>query len=417
MDVAAVLRFRPVDVFGNKSLRVQRYALQHEFLEPLVSRPVDQVTAVDIDGFPAQDPIGKLRPVFHDRKQAFLRQPVGEHLAHPWILLSGPTAEDDLIKVLVRPPPRPGRAGGDAFPAAHAAAGVLLHLVLIVQGKHACRRVLALSYARPAADAAVDVVDRLCAADDAEVLKMRLAAVVRAARHRNLDMIGVRIDHLFQLPGERLCVDVALDAVDAADTGHNVPGSDIGVAVLCLHLDAAQVTFNGLQVGLYVLVHRGDILCFDPRRVQCLPHPEMKGTVAPGPADVPDHIEPFRIDDRARNPELQHEFAGNFRLAETVVPQLFDIAIFYHDSNLLIHEFFADRVIEDRPVKAHIGFVDPAVAAFPDGAGHFPLEGHPDFVLGDPVRQEAEPGEFHHHGRPHHDARIIPAEGIKRDGF
>ncbi|MBZ4665800.1 MAG: hypothetical protein JG770_1053 [Mahella sp.] len=320
MDIAAVLRFRPVDILGNESLRVQCYALQHKFLEALISSPVDQMPTVDIDGLPAQDPLGKPRPVFHNCQHAFFCQPVGEHLAHPRVLLAGPATHDDLIKVLVRTPPRTSRAGSDALPAAHTAAGVFLHLVLIIQGKHAGRRALALAHACPTADTSVDVIDGLCAADDTEVLEMRLATVVRTTRHRNLDMIGIWIDYIFQLPGERLGVDVALDAVDAADASHNVSGGNIGVAVLRLHLYTTQIALNGLQVGLYIIVHGGNILCLDPRRVQGLSQPEVKGTVAPCLADVLDNVEPFRIYDRARDPELEHEFAGDFRLAEAVIP-------------------------------------------------------------------------------------------------
>ncbi len=202
------------------------------------------MAAVNIDRFAAEDPVGKPWPVFHNGKYTVFCEPVGKHFAHARVLLASAPADYDFVEILVWPVPCTGRAGNDTFSASNTAAGILVHLMAVIKRENARCRFFASSNARTAPDAAVYVVNRLCAADDAEVLEMGLGTVVRAPRNRNLDMIGVRINNFFKFSGKVLSIHICLNAVDPANTGHNIAGCYVGIAVIRFHVDAAKVTLN-----------------------------------------------------------------------------------------------------------------------------------------------------------------------------
>ena len=80
----------------------------------------------------------------------------------------------------------------------------------------------------------------------------------------------------------------------------------------------------------------------------------MELAVAPGLTDVLDHRQPLGVDDRARRAQLQHELAGDFGLAEAVVPELLDV----ESSTMtipLVDQLLGGGVIEHRAVQADIG--------------------------------------------------------------
>ena len=72
------------------------------------------------------------------------------------------------------------------FAAAYAAAGILVNLAVLVQAQHACCMVLAGVHAGTAANTAVNVINLLVDAHDAEIVEIGLNAVIGTSGHSHL---------------------------------------------------------------------------------------------------------------------------------------------------------------------------------------------------------------------------------------
>ena len=67
--------------------------------------------------------------------------------------------------------------------------------------------------------------------------------------------------------GHFLRIDIALNAMDTADTGHNVSRPDKRVAVGGVHLHVAHIAFDCVQVRTNVFIYRRNIFGFDARHI------------------------------------------------------------------------------------------------------------------------------------------------------
>ena len=80
-----------------------------------------------------------------------------------------------------------------------------------------------------------------------------------------------------------------------------------------------------------------------------------------------------------------------------------------------VHQVSGFSIGEDRSVETYVGFVDPAVAAFSDRAGHLAFEAHPDLFFRNAVLKQFESCEFHHDRRSDNSDCVVVAEGIEGD--
>lgn len=142
--IGAVLGFGPENILRNETLGVECDAVEHNFLELLVTGSVNQMSAVEVFGLIVHDPGGEFLPVRENAEDGFLRRPVQEHLAQARGLTTCAAADDNLIEVGGLARPCACGAGFDAFGAADAAAGVFFNLACLwIELKHSGRSVLA----------------------------------------------------------------------------------------------------------------------------------------------------------------------------------------------------------------------------------------------------------------------------------
>ena len=104
-------------------------------------------------------------------------------------------------------------------------------------------------HAGTAANAAINVIYLLVDAHDAEIIEVGLNTVVGTSGHSHLDMVMGRERQAFNLPGQLVCIRIALDAVSVSDTGHDIPGADGGVAVIRhIHVHAAHLHVHVMDI-------------------------------------------------------------------------------------------------------------------------------------------------------------------------
>ena len=87
---------------------------------------------------------------------------------------------------------------------------------------------------------------------------------------------------------------------------------------------------------------------------------------------------------------------------------------FYGNGEWSVKQALGPGVVEHRSFQTDVGLVDLAVAAFANGAGHLPLEGHLDLVLRRALLQALQGGKVHHH-RGTHDGHVVVLEVGKGD--
>ena len=196
-----------------------------------------------------QGPGGKFLPVGKHTQNHILRNPVKEQLACSWILLARTPSQGYAVQLLIAPGPCSGGTNQGTFAAAYAAAGVLVNLAVLVQAQHACCMVLAGVHAGTAANTAVNVINLLVDAHDAEVVEIGLNTVIGTSGHSHFNMVMGWEYQALNLSGQLVCIGIALDAVGVSDTGHDIPGADGGVTVIRhIHVHAAHLHVHVMDI-------------------------------------------------------------------------------------------------------------------------------------------------------------------------
>ena len=182
-------------------------------------------------------------------------------------------------------------------------------------------------YAGAAADTQIAVICRLCQTDDSKIIEVSLGAVIRTAGNRSLDMIMTREYLLFDLFCHILCIDIRLDTVDTADTGHDIAGTDGRKAGIGFHFHTALGDFNILQIVLQLFIDGIDILIFDAGDGKTLAGTKMKGAVSVCFCQMLDEAQILCLYQTAGNTHLQHVFTLDLGLTEAVGTKGVDIHI------------------------------------------------------------------------------------------
>lgn len=418
----------PKQILSHQTLGVQFYAVQNDFLEFLITCPIDKVTAMEILRLVIHDPCGKFLPVFQYTQDYILGGPVEEHFAGTGRLTAGAATQNHPIELSLLAGPGAGGTGAHTLTAAYTAAGVLLHLADGRIGRqNPGGAVLAGPHAGAACDAAFGVICHARHADNTEIAHMSLVAVIGAAGDVDLDVVVAGEDDGLNLPGQLKGIAVVADAVVIADAGGDIAGADGGVTInripgmrfVCngVHVNIAHLGIHFFDIRLQVGIDRRDVFIGDTGNVKGLPGAEVKVAVAPGFGDVLHIAEILGVYRTAGNAHLQHKFSGYFGLPVAVQPDLFEVNIVIHllAPPFSVHQIPGHRIGEYRAIKTHIYFVNAAMATFSHRTGHFALEAHPDLFRIHSLLYESQSCEFHHGRRTHHHNGIVAAEGVKGD--
>ena len=186
-------------------------------------------------------------------------------------------------------------------------------------------------HAGTAANAPVNIIVLLVYAHDAKVIEVGLNTVIGTSGHCHLDVVMGRKYDLLNFPGQLVCIDISLDAVGVSNTGHHVPGSDGGIAVIInLHVHIAHLHIHIMDIAFEKLVHCFDVLVFDPRHIQGLPGTHMKCSVAVALTKFLHHGQVPCLYHGSGHTHLKHKLSCHLGLPETVDPHLFNIYIVIH---------------------------------------------------------------------------------------